>query len=253
MSYVGAPRRRQKQIKPGVSTTHRPGLIRAGISVVFGLALAGLLPMPAGAQEIPTPTPPPTAESPLPPAEPTDRGALQPQEQGEQVRPARDDRKERARQGKRHRRSFRQQGRKNHLRATCAPFTFNQTYPGWGPALTYGRVVTVAYEASRCSKPHGTAMNLSVDGTATVYDGTSAAGTPLDVRGFTVSGTWDKPSNAIGWPPNWWECGVKAARYSWQIPGVYSFNVSARWGVWTLSVETQGPVPTRIHWSYNGC
>lgn len=254
MSYAGAPRRSEKQIKPGVSATRHPGAIRAALSIVFGLALAGLIQGPAGAQEIPTPTPPPTAEpSPLPTSEPSQSTAPAHQERSERVRPAKSDGRKGGRQHKKPRGSFRRQQRKNQLRATCAPFTFNQTYPGWGPALTYGRVVTVAYEASRCSKPHGTALDLSVDGTATVYDGTTAEGTPLDARGFTVSGTWDQPSNAIGWPPNWWECGVKSARYSWQIPGVYSFNVSARWGVWTLSVETQGPVPTSIHWSFNGC
>jgi hypothetical protein len=172
---------------------------------------------------------------------------------GERARPPKDDRNEPGRQRKKPRRSFRQQRQKNHLRATCAPFTFNQTYPAWGPAVTYGRMVTVAYEASRCSKPNGTALDLSVGGTASVYEGSTATGTPLDVRGFTVSGSWDRPSNAIGWPPKWWECGVKSARYNWQIPGVYSFNVSARWGVWTLSVETQGPAPTSINWSYDGC
>lgn len=250
--YAGAPPKGGKQIKAGDPTTRHPGLIRNAVCIVFGLALAGLLQVPAVAQELPTPTPPPTAE-PSPAPAPNESAAPQQQGQGRQVRPPRRDRNEPDRHRKKHRRSFRQQRRRNHLRATCAPFTFNQSYSAWGPAVTYGRTVTVAYEASRCSKPNGTALDLSVDGTATVYDGTTATGTPLDVRGFTVSGTWDKPSNAIGWPPNWWQCGVKSARYTWQIPGVYSFNVSARWGVWTLSVETQGPVPTSIHWSYNGC
>lgn len=139
------------------------------------------------------------------------------------------------------------------LVASCAPLGHTQTYAGWGPAVAYGTQVTVVYEASRCSTPAGDALNVAADGTATVFAGSSATGAPLDVQPFTVTGMWKRPGNAEAWPPSWWDCSVGSASYSWEIPGVYSFRVSARDGAWTLDVNSQGVGSQSVHWTYNGC
>jgi hypothetical protein len=113
--------------------------------------------------------------------------------------------------------------------------------------------VTVAYDASQCTKPSGTAVELSMQGTARVYRGTVAEGTAIDTRPFTVVGLWDRPEDPSGWPLTWWSCGVKLARYTWDIVGVYRFAVSARWGVWTLEVTSQGAAPRTVRWTHNAC
>lgn len=123
----------------------------------------------------------------------------------------------------------------------------------WGPALTYGEPVTVVYEASHCTKPVGTTVELSMQGTAKAYQGILVEGSPIDSRPFTVTGMWDRPTNPSGWPPTWWGCGVKHARYSWSIAGVYTFAVSARWGVWSLEVTSQGTAPRTVRWTHNAC
>jgi hypothetical protein len=127
----------------------------------------------------------------------------------------------------------------------------------WGPALAYGEPVTVAYAGDRCTRASGSVARVTVEGSAMVYRGTVAEGEPLDRRPFRLSGEWDRPSNEVGWPLAWWGCGVKNARYVWEIPGVYTFDVGARWGLWTLSVSTQPVAPLgearTVHWAYNGC
>jgi hypothetical protein len=158
-------------------------------------------------------------------------------------------------QGDHHRRRHERpkKDRRVQIKAGCAPFGFTQTYVAWGPALAYGRPVTVAYEGSRCTMPAGAGAEVSVRGTATVFQGILAEGLPIDARPFTVSGTWNRPTNPAGWPPDWWQCGVKHARYTWDIAGMYTFEVEARWGVWDLQISTQGLQPTLVHWAYNGC
>jgi hypothetical protein len=113
--------------------------------------------------------------------------------------------------------------------------------------------VTVVYEASHCTKPVGTTVELSMQGTAKVYRETLVGGTPIDTRPFTVTGLWDRPKDASGWPPTWWACDVKLARYTWDIAGVYTFAVSARWGVWSLDVTSQGKTARTVHWTHNAC
>jgi hypothetical protein len=139
----------------------------------------------------------------------------------------------------------------------CAPFSHTQTYLTWGPALAYDEPVTVVYSAKRCTKPTGTMVEVTAQGSATVYQGTLAQGEPIDQRPFLLTGSWDHPSNKAGWPLSWWGCGVKRAQYLWEIPGVYSFDVGARWGLWSLTVSTQPVVPLAeartVHWSYNAC
>jgi hypothetical protein len=151
------------------------------------------------------------------------------------------------------RRQQRPKRRPVRIRTGCAPFAFTQTYGAWGPALAYGETVTVAYEASRCTRRSGTAAELTLKGSAAVYRGGVAEGKPIEVRPFSATGMWDRPTNPSGWPPEWWACDVKNARYTWVIDGIYSFRVVARWGVWTLSVDTQGAEQRAVHWSYNGC
>jgi hypothetical protein len=68
-----------------------------------------------------------------------------------------------------------------------------------------------------------------------------------------VTGTWRQPKNAAAWPPAWWECSVPYANYTWQIPGVYTFRVSARDGVWNLDVSSEGVEPQAFSWTHDGC
>ncbi len=123
----------------------------------------------------------------------------------------------------------------------------------WGPALAYEDPVTVVYEASHCTKPVGTTVEISMQGTAKVYQGSVVEGTPIDSRPFTVTGMWDRPEDPSGWPPKWWTCEVKQARYNWDIAGVYTFAVSARWGVWSLEVTSLGTAARTFRWTYNAC
>ncbi|MGH2678759.1 MAG: hypothetical protein ACRDHB_10430 [Actinomycetota bacterium] len=147
--------------------------------------------------------------------------------------------------------------RPQRAKRQCAPFSHTQTYLTWGPALAYDEPVTVVYSAKRCTKPTGTMVEVTTQGSATVYQGILAQGEPIDMRPFRLTGRWDHPSNKAGWPLSWWGCGVKYARYLWEIPGVYSFDVGARWGLWSLTVSTQPVKPLAeartVHWSYNAC
>jgi hypothetical protein len=139
------------------------------------------------------------------------------------------------------------------LTASCAPFGHTQTYVGWGPAAAYGETVTVVYEAGRCSTPDGSALDVSVEGTAKVFQGETQSGALLDTRPFLVAGTWREPANAEAWPPPWWSCSIAYANYTWQVPGIYTFQVSAREGTWVLDVATQGSTPRTVTWSYDAC
>ena len=139
------------------------------------------------------------------------------------------------------------------LHASCAPLAHTQAYSTWGPAVSYGRPVTVVYEASRCSTPDGSALDVFAEGTAEVFEGSSDSGELLDARPFVVSGTWREPKNDTAWPPAWWDCSVAYASYTWQIPEVYTFQVSAREGVWTLHVTSQGVGSQDLSWTHDGC
>lgn len=144
-------------------------------------------------------------------------------------------------------------GGKLELHASCSPLAHTQTYSSWGPAVSYGGPVTVVYEASRCSTPDGSALDVAAEGTARVYEGTSSLGALLDTKPFLVTGTWREPRNAEAWPPTWWDCSVPYASYTWQIPGVYTFQVSARDGVWSLNVSSQGVASQDVSWTHDGC
>jgi hypothetical protein len=136
---------------------------------------------------------------------------------------------------------------------SCAPFSHTQTYAGWGPAVAYGTPVTVVYEASRCSTPDGSSLDISAQGTARIISGVTIEGELLDTRPFLVTGTWRRPENADAWPLTWWTCSVPFASYTWQIPGVYSFRVSARDGLWSLDVSSQGVGSQDVSWTHDGC
>jgi hypothetical protein len=148
-------------------------------------------------------------------------------------------------------------GTKGHTRldlhASCAPLAHTQTYAAWGPAVSYGGPVTVVYNASRCSTPDGLALDVAAEGTAQIFEGTDTGGTLLDTKPFVVSGRWKEPRNAAAWPPTWWDCSVPFASYTWQIPGVYTFQVSARDGVWSLNVSSQGVGSQDVSWTHDGC
>jgi hypothetical protein len=248
------------------------GLLAAALS----LLLAG----PAAAQEAspppPSPTsdpspapPPPTEPSPPPaqPAAPVAEPPAPPAPPGEATGPDRSkserrkpDRQEasRRRAAKQRRLERRRRGRPEALvKRGCAAFSHTQTYLTWGPALAYSEPVTVVYGGDRCTRGTGTTARVTVNGSATVYQGAVVQGEPIDTRPFRLTGMWDRPTNQVGWPLAWWGCAVKNAQYRWEIPGVYIFEVGARWGVWTLTVSTQPVAPLgearTVHWSHNGC
>jgi hypothetical protein len=132
----------------------------------------------------------------------------------------------------------------------CGAFSLTQTYENWGPARHYGVPVTVAYDATRCSRDRGDVVVLTIEGVAVVHRGNSTEGAVLDERPFYVSGRLAGTSNAEGWPPDWWGCQVEAADYTWRIAGVYTFAVSAREGQWQLFVSVDD---REVHWAYDGC
>jgi hypothetical protein len=257
---------------------------------VLVVVLLAVLASPVLAQETPTPspspepTPKPTPEataspspeataSPSPEAttSPTPEATASPSQtapttveqpassqqpdQQDRRRPPRPRRRKPARHG------FRAERRgdrsKVQLKRSCAPFSHTQTYLTWGPAWAYGTPVTVDYSAERCTKPRGTLVEVTTAGSATVYQGTTMDGAAIDRRPFRLTGRWDRPANAAGWPLSLWGCGVKLAQYRWEIPGVYTFEIGARWGVWSLTVSTEilGPQSQArdFHWSYDAC
>jgi hypothetical protein len=132
----------------------------------------------------------------------------------------------------------------------CGDFDLTQTYENWGPADFYERPVTVSYQATRCSHLRPQAVDLSIEGVAVVYRGTSAEGSPLDEQPFVATGRWANPTNAAGWPPDWWQCGVRSAEFSWQIVGVYTFAVTVEQGVWNLDVQAGDE---SVDWTYDAC
>jgi hypothetical protein len=245
--------------------------IRGLLAAVLSLLLAG----PALAQEAspppppptPSPSPPPPEPSPSPspppvpiaerPAPPAPPGEAAEQERNEGRKPDRQ-KTSRRKATKQRRRERRPRPRPEALvKRGCASFSHTQTYLTWGPALAYSEPVTVVYGGDRCTRGAGTTAEVTVNGSATVYQGALAEGEPIDSRPFRLTGTWDRPTNQVGWPLAWWGCAVKNAQYRWEIPGVYTFDVAARWGVWTLTVSTQPVSPLgearTVHWSYNGC
>jgi hypothetical protein len=98
---------------------------------------------------------------------------------------------------------------------------------------------------------------VTTAGSATVYQGATMDGAAIDRRPFRLTGRWDRPANAAGWPLSLWDCGVKLAQYRWEIPGVYTFEIGARWGVWSLVISTEilgaQSQARDFHWSYDAC
>ncbi len=135
----------------------------------------------------------------------------------------------------------------------CDEFRHVQTYRSWGPARHFDRMVTVEYQATRCAAPVETAVDLNMEGTATIHEGDSTSGRVLGTRPFVVLGTSEHPANPMGWPPNWWQCGVSFAQYRWEIGGVYSFEVSATDGTWTLVVDVADTPAGDVTWTYDAC
>jgi hypothetical protein len=132
----------------------------------------------------------------------------------------------------------------------CGDFGLTQGYRNWGPADSYGHPVTVSYQATRCSRLRGRTMDVNIDGVAVVYRGAKSAGKVVDEQSFSVVGSWTNPTNREGWPPDWWDCGVRSAEYSWRIGNVYTFSVTAEQGVWHLDVQA-GNDP--VSWTYDAC
>jgi hypothetical protein len=224
-----------------------------------------VLASPVLAQETPTPTPSPSPDptptsSPAAAPSPSQPAPATIQQPASSTQPERR-RSSRPRKRKPARPRFRAERRGDRrqvqIKRGCAPFSHTQTYLTWGPAWAYGTPVTVDYSAERCTKPRGTLVEVTTAGSATVYQGTTMDGAAIDRRPFRLTGRWDRPANAAGWPLSLWGCGVKLAQYRWEIPGVYTFEIGARWGVWSLTVSTEilGPQSQArdFHWSYNAC
>ncbi|HZD16823.1 MAG TPA: hypothetical protein VE669_01650 [Actinomycetota bacterium] len=136
-------------------------------------------------------------------------------------------------------------------RFDCSSFARVQTYRGWGPALHYGRTVTVSFTAAECRGGFVTGgFTYALTGTATVYAGAEMGGDPLEVRDFVSDGSFADP-RGTGWPPDWWSCDVDEATINWRIPGVYSFVAGASHGSWNLDVTVPGS--DTVHWHYSAC
>jgi hypothetical protein len=135
----------------------------------------------------------------------------------------------------------------------CEPFSYRQSYRGWGPGRAYGRKVSVLYEADRCVKIEAGVLRITMDGTAEIRDG-GRQGKVIGERPFELEGTWVHPSTEAGWPPDWWQCGVADLDYAWRIVGRYSFEVEAEDGRWRLEVVTVLGDRTRtVTWTYDAC
>jgi len=135
----------------------------------------------------------------------------------------------------------------------CEPFVYRQAYRGWGPGFAYGRTVSVLYEAERCARIENGILRISMDGTAQIREGNSG-GRVIAQKPFELEGTWVHPSVSSGWPPDWWECGVTDLDYAWRISGLYSFEVEADDGMWTLDVVTVRRDRTKtVHWTFDAC
>jgi hypothetical protein len=86
-----------------------------------------------------------------------------------------------------------------------------------------------------------------------VFAGRDTGGRVLETRPFEATGQWTDPANPEGWPPAWWDCGVTAAQYRWEIQGVYSFHVTAARGSWTLDITVGQDGRPSVHWEYDAC
>ena len=133
----------------------------------------------------------------------------------------------------------------------CSGLQRTQTYEGWGPAAFYGQTVTVAFTAADCTASlEDGVFSYDLAGAAVAYAGEEATGPVLDSHDFVSAGRFSDP-DGDGWPPRWWACDVAEASISWEIPGVYSFEVSANDGTWALDVQVPGA--KNIHWQHDGC
>lgn len=114
-------------------------------------------------------------------------------------------------------------------------FYWVQTYVGWGPATYYGQTVTVVYEGDNRWKwnPKNHHFNLRIQGTATVYAGTTIAGNPIYIQPFINIENWIDGGNTWGWPGRWYDCEVQVANYYWNIPGVYHYYVTKHGNTWS--------------------
>jgi hypothetical protein len=187
-----------------------------------------------GGQQGDTPPPDPPLPVPPPPDEPTPPPGPHPEGPGSKG----DDR-----------------DRDPGSKAVCSTLSWTQTYRGWGPALAYGRAVTIRFVAQGCSVIEGKSLDLLRRGTARIYAGRVAKRSRfIESRPFSVRGVWEDPENPLGWPPLWWQCGVSGAWFTWHVRGVYTFEVGVEDGVWSLDVSTNRK--RRDHhfsWSYDGC
>jgi len=134
-----------------------------------------------------------------------------------------------------------------------APFTWVQTYTGWGPALYYGEQVTVNYTGTNRWKFKDGRFNLMIEGTSEIYRGDSILGELIEVRPFHNTEVWCEPENTWGWPVSWWSCGVEQLRYRWIIPGVYSYEVTAKDGFWTYEIKVFTSPPTVEYNEFDTC
>ena len=124
----------------------------------------------------------------------------------------------------------------------CAEFPHKQTYVAEAglfraPAWHYDRTVTVVYETDSCEAevaPDGN-YTLSIEGTASIYDGLSDDGELLEKQPFTSEISSDSVDGKIGWPVRWWSCFDGSFSYVWTIEDVYVFSVVAEDGRWVMA------------------
>ncbi len=138
-----------------------------------------------------------------------------------------------------------------------AVFDLCQVYTSSGfynaPAKYYDQTVAIHYygENRWIWNPKNHHFNLRIVGTATVYDGTSCSGTPIDERPFENTESWIDSGNTWGWPARWWNCGVEVMNYYWTIPGVYQFYATKHGNTWSYlqTAYTSPPDVSGASWS----
>lgn len=140
----------------------------------------------------------------------------------------------------------------------CTPFEHAQTYSARrgfyrAPAWHYGRTVTIVYRADACTSVNARsgAVQERLDGTATVYAGTSASGAAIDERPFT-SVEERRPPLPSG-ETAWWACDRSTVSYSWTIEGVYRFTARGTNGTWTYRHVSLGEHPRSHRHSFSAC
>ena len=142
----------------------------------------------------------------------------------------------------------------------CDVFPYSQSYKtdeGFfrAPAWTFGRDVTIQYDAGACAASGGLdgKFSLTVRGRATVYAGDDLDGPKLGIYPFASSVSGNFEGDKAGWPIDWWACREGSFNYSWIIPNVYLFSMRATDGDWSMIQRALDGSRDVTGTNFNGC